>query len=35
MSAVCVGGTLYTRHREQIDAIRAAGPLRALAAVGH
>ena len=35
MSAVCFGGTLYTRHREQIDAIRAAGPLRALAAVGH
>lgn len=34
MSAVCFGGTLYTRHREQIDAIRAVGPLRALAAVG-
>lgn len=35
MSAVCFGGTLYTRHREQIEAIRAVGPLRALAAVGH
>lgn len=35
MSAVCFGGTLYTRHREQIDAIRAVGPLRALAAVGY
>ena len=34
MSAVCFGGTLYTRHREQIEAIRAVGPLRALAAVG-
>ncbi|HRP64622.1 MAG TPA: phosphorylase [Thauera sp.] len=35
MSAVCFGGTLYTRHPEQIDAIRAVGPLRALAAVGY
>jgi len=35
MSAVCFGGTLYTRHREQIEAIRAVGPLRALAAVGY
>jgi ATP adenylyltransferase len=35
MSAVCFGGTLYTRQREQIDAIRAVGPLRALAAVGY
>ena len=35
MSAVCFGGTLYTRHREQIDAIGAVGPLRALAAVGY
>lgn len=35
MSAVCFGGTLYTRQREQIEAIRAAGPLAALAAVGY
>lgn len=34
MSAVCFGGTLYTRQREQIEAIRRVGPLRALAAVG-
>lgn len=35
MSAVCFGGTLYTRQREQIEAIRAAGSLGALAAVGY
>ena len=34
ISAVCFGGTLYTRTREQIEAIRRIGPLRALAAVG-
>ena len=34
ISAVCFGGTLYTRQREQIEAIRRVGPLRALAAVG-
>jgi len=34
MSAVCFGGTLYTRQREQIEAIQRVGPLRALAAVG-
>lgn len=33
-SAVCFAGTLYTRHREQIEAIRAVGPLQAMAAVG-
>ncbi|HRQ58440.1 MAG TPA: phosphorylase [Azoarcus taiwanensis] len=33
-SAVCFGGTLYTRHRDQIDAIRSVGPLQAMAAVG-
>lgn len=33
-SAVCFGGTLYTREREQIEAIRRVGPLQALAAVG-
>lgn len=33
-SAVCFGGTLYTRHRDQIDAIREVGPLQAMAAVG-
>ncbi len=35
MSAVCFGGTLYTRTPEQIEAIRRVGPLRALAAVGY
>ncbi|AMO37666.1 ATP adenylyltransferase family protein [Thauera humireducens] len=34
ISAVCFGGTLYTRQPEQIEAIRRVGPLRALAAVG-
>ncbi len=34
ISAVCFGGTLYTRRREQIESIRRVGPLRALAAVG-
>ena len=34
ISAVCFGGTLYTRQREQIEAIRRVGPLQALAAVG-
>lgn len=34
MSAVCFGGTLYTRQREQIESIRRVGPLQALAAVG-
>ena len=34
ISAVCFGGTLYTRTREQIEAIRRVGPLQALAAVG-
>lgn len=33
MSAVAFGGTLYTRRPEQIETIRRAGPLRALAAV--
>ncbi|ATE58600.1 ATP adenylyltransferase family protein [Thauera sinica] len=35
MSAVCFGGTLYTRQPEQIESIRRVGPLRALAAVGY
>ncbi|MHB1375477.1 MAG: ATP adenylyltransferase family protein [Thauera sp.] len=35
MSAVCFGGTLYTRQREQIESIRRVGPLQALAAVGY
>ena len=34
ISAVCFGGTLYTRQREQIESIRRVGPLQALAAVG-
>lgn len=34
LSAVCFAGTLYTRHPEQIDTVRAAGPLRVLASVG-
>jgi ATP adenylyltransferase len=34
ISAVCFGGTLYTRQREQIESIRSVGPLQALAAVG-
>lgn len=34
MSAVCFGGTLYTRQPEQIESIRRVGPLQALAAVG-
>ncbi len=34
MSAVCFGGTLYTRQREQIESIRRVGPLQALASVG-
>lgn len=34
-SAVCFGGTLYTRHQDQIDTIRKVGPLKAMAAVGH
>jgi ATP adenylyltransferase len=34
ISAVCFGGTLYTRQRDQIEAIRRVGPLQALAAVG-
>ncbi|MFT3759689.1 ATP adenylyltransferase family protein [Thauera sp.] len=35
MSAVCFGGTLYTRQPEQIESIRRVGPLKALAAVGY
>lgn len=35
ISAVCFGGTLYTRQREQIESIRRVGPLQALAAVGY
>ncbi len=35
MGAGWVGGGLYSRKREQIEAIRAVGPLRALAAVGY
>ena len=34
ISAVCFGGTLYTRTSEQIEIIRRVGPLQALAAVG-
>ncbi|KAI5912855.1 phosphorylase [Thauera sp. 2A1] len=34
ISAICYGGTLYTRQREQIESIRRVGPLQALAAVG-
>lgn len=35
ISAVCFGGTLYTREPEQIESIRRVGPLQALAAVGY
>lgn len=35
LSAICFGGTLYTRHREQAERVRAAGPLQVLAAVGY
>jgi ATP adenylyltransferase len=34
LNALSFGGTLYVRDPAQIDAIRAAGPLRALASVG-
>ena len=34
ISAVCFGGTLYTRTSEQIEIIRRVSPLQALAAVG-
>ncbi|NND90812.1 MAG: phosphorylase [Granulosicoccus sp.] len=34
ISAVCFGGTLYTRTPEQMETVRQAGPLRVLAAVG-
>lgn len=33
-SAVCFGGTLYTRNLDQIESIRRVGPLKAMAAVG-
>lgn len=33
-SAVCFGGTLYTRNQDQIASIRQVGPLHAMAAVG-
>ena len=35
LSAISFGGTLYTRHREQAERVRAAGPLQVLAAVGY
>ncbi|MDO5653159.1 MAG: phosphorylase [Brachymonas sp.] len=34
IASICFGGTIYTRHREQLDVVRKAGPLQALAAVG-
>jgi ATP adenylyltransferase len=34
LNALSFGGTIYVRDPAQIDAIRAAGPLRALASVG-
>ena len=35
LSAICFGGTLYTRHREQVDIVRKAGPMQVLAGVGY
>lgn len=34
LSAICFGGTLYTRTREQVDLVQQAGPLQVLAGVG-
>ncbi|SEN15155.1 ATP adenylyltransferase family protein [Brachymonas denitrificans] len=34
LSAICFGGTLYTRTREQVDLVQQAGPLQVLAEVG-
>lgn len=34
LNALSYGGTIYVRHTDQIDAIRASGPLRVLAEVG-
>ncbi|MBV6273788.1 phosphorylase [Alcaligenaceae bacterium CGII-47] len=34
LNALSYGGTIYVRHMDQLDAIRAHGPLRALAEVG-
>ena len=31
LSAVCFGGTLYIRHREQVEAVKRVGPLQVLA----
>ena len=35
LSAICFGGTLYTRHREQVDIVRNAGPMQVLAGVSY
>lgn len=34
LSAISFGGTLYTRHRDEAERVREAGPLQVLAAVG-
>ena len=35
LSAVCFGGTLYIRHREQVEAVKRVGPLAVLATTAY